>query len=439
MDDYQAGDPLGFNSSEVAVMKEFEGWYLNWWGKNYPPGKETQGPFVFLGSAGRGLVFLRKYLVEGKVNETLLDIAEAYISISVETLPRRQTSGSYMYGHNGVWFLMSVIADVKADNETRDHYKSLIFDSYQDMNAAILSNASASDGISLADCTLDTGLSGMLYGSLLYNRYYGQGFLPSEYIVNLVQHILNSGMETGNKLKTDYLQYESFTDCYLWGPGHGSSGAIRTIFTAYNEYPTQLAQIMTPGTAYYVAIKNTIDFYLSIQLADGNIPTNIAGGCAASYGTDNDSRVQWCHGAPGFVNVFLEAAVLFNSTAAADAQKYLDAGVKTATVTWERGLLVKGTMFCHGIAGNINMLHEAYHHLARIGSPLAPTMAYRAKQFTLWTLSWQNINATRLTLSNEGYSMYQGNYAIPMLYTHTARAEWPETEDSCQPGWNLCI
>ena len=60
----------------------------------------------------------------------------------------------------------------------------------------------------------------------------------------------------------------------------------------YPEYTSNLFNVKK----YYDALKNTLDFYASIQLADGNIPTNVQGTCGNHYGTDDDARVQWCHG-----------------------------------------------------------------------------------------------------------------------------------------------
>ena len=124
------------------------------------------------------------------------------------------------------------------------------------------------------------------------------------------------------------------------------------------------------------------------------------------------------------------------------ANNYYTAGMRAMNSTWDRGLLVKGTMFCHGIGGNVNMLWEAAYILKSMGTEfeeLSNQAAYRAKQFILWTLNWYNINETRIYDSNEGYSMYQGNFAIPMLYIGTLQNGWPFNEPVCQPGWNLCI
>eukprot|EP00486_Rosalina_sp_Unknown_P009589 CAMPEP_0201590336 /NCGR_PEP_ID=MMETSP0190_2-20130828/176689_1 /ASSEMBLY_ACC=CAM_ASM_000263 /TAXON_ID=37353 /ORGANISM="Rosalina sp." /LENGTH=133 /DNA_ID=CAMNT_0048046291 /DNA_START=66 /DNA_END=464 /DNA_ORIENTATION=+ len=133
------------------------------------------------------------------------------------------------------------------------------------------------------------------------------------------------------------------------------------------------------------------------------MPTNVQGACEQHYGADDDARVQWCHGGPGFINIFLESSILFKQYDSTAAQKYMQSGLRAMNSTWDRGLLTKGTMFCHGIAGNLNMMWEAGYFLSSMGeTELSNQAFYRAKQYILWTLNWNNINATRIYDSNEG-------------------------------------
>ena len=419
--DYVSGDSLEFSQSEVGMMKEFSNYYFNWWGENLPPSKVSNGYDLFSGSAGRGLVHLRSYYNGGSTNNTLLNIAELYITKAVELLPEKQKYSSYLYGHIGVWYVAS-----KVDSSKEQMYLNLIKNAFDEVATAILQNKPKTpDGVSTTDCTLDTGLSGMLYGALLINNQSVTPIIDNKTISIIINQILSVGVASGTS--RDILEYEAFPNCFLYGPGHGSSGAIKTLFTARSMGHDWESN-------YTVIIKNTIDYYVELQLADWNIPTNLAGGCAAAYGTDADARVQWCHGAPGFINIFLEAALLFNN------QTYNAIGLQVADVAWERGLLAKGTMFCHGVMGNVNMFQEAGFILSKSQPQQSLKMFYRAKQFVLWTLSWTNLNKTRITASNEPYSMFQGNYAAPpMMYSSAMRQGWPTKVPVCQPGWNLCV
>lgn len=52
-------------------------------------------------------------------------------------------------------------------------------------------------------------------------------------------------------------------------------------------------------------IKPTIDFILESRFPGGNFPSSI--------GRERDRSVQWCHGAPGFIHLFVSAARVTNS------------------------------------------------------------------------------------------------------------------------------
>jgi len=439
--DYQSGDSITFDSTEKASIQRFMDWYIAWWPNNYPPSQTNHGYNIFLGSAGRANIFLRLYMYSH--NETMLEMATQYLEHALSLLPppNRQQYASYMYGNIGVWFLKAVIDQINNNQSSMQQYLSLIENTFTSVNQAIVDGRStSSDGLDVNECTLDTGMAGMLYGALLINSHFEAEIIDTNIIANIVYHLLDIGISTGHSLNTDYLQYESFSDCYLWGPGHGSSGIVRSVYTAYNMYPTALAALFNTSTKYYSALKNTMDFYCSIQLEDGNMPTNTQGGCESHYGNDSDARVQWCHGAPGFINVFLEGSLLFASSDSAAATNYKLAGLRAMNSTWDRGLLVKGSMYCHGIGGNINMLWEAGYLLQKMSeTELSNQAAWRAKQFVLWTLDWNNVNATRIYDSNEGWSMYQGNFALPMTYIQALQNGWPFAVSVGHPGWNLVV
>ena len=429
--DYKPGDRLAYTDEEKQAITTMSQWYLDWWIAEYPPHKVESGYNVFLGSAGRGNIFLRAYL-NTPTNASLLELADEYVNKSLSLLPKKQEHTSFMSGHIGVWFLKAAILKEQNRQSESEEYQQKVVATIANAVTAIKQNETVTaDGLSLADSTLDTGLAGMVFGGLLLNAHFSKNIISSEDLAVLGLHLLDDGMATAAKQGSNILMYESFPNCYLWGPGHGSAGIVKMIFNLYEASPTTMSTIVTPGTKYYTVMTNTLSYFLKQQLPDGNIPTNLGGGCAAVYGKDGDSRVQWCHGAPGFMNLFLKAAILYEPFKAA----YLQGGISTAQTTWERGLLVKGTMFCHGIGGNVNMFIEAAALMEKLGSPeQRDQMTWRAKQFTLWTLDWDNVKATRLTQSNEGYSMYQGNYAMPMVYVHAGTTTEPR-----QPGWNVFL
>ena len=59
-----------------------------------------------------------------------------------------------------------------------------------------------------------------------------------------------------------------------------------------------------------------------------------------------DGRVAWDHGAGGVSGTLLRAALVLHDS------KYLDSATKALECIWQKGLLTKGLMNCHGIGGN---------------------------------------------------------------------------------------
>ena len=467
---YNNADSLLFNSTQKSQIESWMNYYINYWAEVYPPSLTVEGYDNFLGSSGRGIIHLRLY--NYTKNETYLNIANEYVTHALGLLPSKPSSGSYMYGNIGVWTIKAIIEDIQGNSNEMNTYLGYITKQFSNINTAIINGESkSSDGIDLTDCSLNTGIAGMLYNGLLLNSYFMKDIIDPYYISNLTFYIINVGIQTGESLNTNYLQWTTFIKgCYLWGPGHGSAGEVHTLFIAYHMYPTLLADLFS-NQKYYNALKNTLDFYVSIILPDGNVPTNVAGTCSQHYGTDPDARVQWCHGfvlniqysliylyyytyiyrAPGFMTVFLEGALYFQNYNGTAAESYLTAALRTSNSTYDRGLLVKGTMFCHGIGGNINMFVYFYDLLGKLQETkntdtfkdydlpfLQKQSAFRAKQFILWTLNKDNIDSTRINDTNENYSMYQGNHAIPMIYIQALQDNWPNIRPG-QPGWNFVI
>ena len=451
--DYKNGDSINFDTEQQQKMGEFIEFYTNWWFENYPPEKTSDGYNIFEGSAGRGDIFLRLFQYDN-MNTTYLNTASEYIDHALKILPSTQQYTSFSFSFHGVWTLKAIIESINNNQNSMQQYINLIVDNFNDINNAISTNSSKTPkyGMDMTHFSINTGLAGCLYNALLLNKYFNKTIIDITVITNLVYFILDSGIATGSSRGHNYLEYlHPFIDgCYCWGADAGSSGVVKMIYESYNMYPNELKNIFEINSKYYIALKNTIDFYVSIQLDDDNMPTDVSGACQQYYGTDEDARVQWCHGCPGFINVFVMSSILFYDSNSTLSEIYLNSGMRCSNATWDRGLLVKGTMYCHGIGGNIYMFWELYELLGKmkeIGIKfdkfdlefLQNQSAFRAKQFVLWTLDWNNINKTRIYDSNSGDQMHQGNFAIPMLYIQTMTDHWPQNVKVCTPIWNLCV
>jgi lantibiotic modifying enzyme len=156
------------------------------------------------------------------------------------------------------------------------------------------------------------------------------------------------------------MQWHGPNDDGLWlGQSHGVAGVVQQLL----EVPELLENATALGF-----LRRTLDWVVSQQFASGNFPTEY-------YNATDDVLVQWYHGAPGV------AAALLAGWRAFGQASYRASAERALECVWERGLLLKGLMNCHGIGGNIWMqlyaakltgdLKYRYRALAFLGTVLS--------------------------------------------------------------------
>lgn len=79
-------------------------------------------------------------------------------------------------------------------------------------------------------------------------------------------------------------------DSYYLGAAHGVAGIMYLLLHLKHLLTEQELQTL---------VKPTVDYLVTLKFPSGNYPS--------SLGSDTDGKVQWCHGAPGFVFLFSEA------------------------------------------------------------------------------------------------------------------------------------
>jgi len=226
--------------------------------------------------------------------------------------------------------------------------------------------------------------------------------------------------------------------CTFIGQGHGSGGPVRMLL----EFALKWAPDLLNEPSFINPITITLDHYVSIQYEDGNMPTM---NCTRmGFPVLPDIKVQWCHGAPGFVSTFSKAALAFQKINETKANIYLHSAIKASNATWERGLLTKGLTYCHGVGGNAYMFLDLYKQLTDIQNEYGKNYDYlrnqclwRAKQFVRWVLD--PFNVQQLHIANPSASMFQGNHGIVMLLSQLMTPNWPVNVQNCMPGWNSCV
>jgi hypothetical protein len=123
------------------------------------------------------------------------------------------------------------------------------------------------------------------------------------------------------------------------GTSHGSGGVLSQLL--------DVPELLEEGTTSRELIIGTLDHIVSQQFPSGNFPSEY-------YDESEDELVQWDHGAPGIMTTLAKASVILSDPS------YLASAQKAADCVWERGILYKGLMICHGIMGNTYMQSYLY-------------------------------------------------------------------------------
>lgn len=202
------------------------------------------------------------------------------------------------------------------------------------------------------------GRVGYLYALLLVNKHVSPNTFDSSVLRNVVNVILSSGQERSKSLRSKVpLVYEWHGKNY-YGAAHGVSGILYLLLLTGNVVTDQERKNL---------IKPTLDNLLECRCPSGNLPS--------SLGSESDRLVQWCHGAPGFINLLTLAYKEFGDV------QYQQAALDCGDVVWQRGICTKGYSICHGVSGNAYTFLELYQMTKDIKH------LHRAASFAEWCLS----------------------------------------------------
>mmetsp|Transcript_23562 Transcript_23562/g.60231 ORF Transcript_23562/g.60231 Transcript_23562/m.60231 type:complete len:229 (+) Transcript_23562:3-689(+) len=127
------------------------------------------------------------------------------------------------------------------------------------------------------------------------------------------------------------MQWHGPNDAGLWlGQSHGVAGVAQQLLSV----PEVLENSSAVGY-----LTRTLNWLVSQQFDSGNFPSEY-------YNATDDWLVQWDHGAPGI------SAALLAGWKALGIETFRASAERALECTWQRGLLLKGLMSCHGIGGN---------------------------------------------------------------------------------------
>nr|ACO15057.1 LanC-like protein 1 [Caligus clemensi] len=219
------------------------------------------------------------------------------------------------------------------------------------------------------------GKAGYLYALLLVKKHNPDSRKIDETIKEVIAIIIHNGIQSSKSSKPSKLHYVWYNEEYL-GAAHGYAGILSTLLRAKAYLnPSQLT-----------IIRDKINELAQIQMPSGNFPPSMES-------LDDDRFVHWCHGAPGFADLYLLAYEVFQ------VSKYLQIADRCLDVIWQRGLLKKGFGLCHGSSGN------GYAFLLAYKSTKDPKHLYRALRFADWCSQLEN---SHCKTPDNPYSLFEG-------------------------------
>lgn len=200
------------------------------------------------------------------------------------------------------------------------------------------------------------GRAGYLYALYFIQKHIGDTAVEQSLIDEVIEAMVESGKALGRKQKPPIPLMYMWHDSYYLGAAHGVAG----IFFLLMRSPG-----FTGNSDLQKLVKDSVDYLITLRFPSGNYPSSFRS-------RESDKLIHWCHGAPGFIHMFLQAFELFKE------EIYLKEAVGCADVIWERGLLRKGYGICHGVAGN------AYAFLAIWKVTKDEKYLHRAIKFAEW-------------------------------------------------------
>ncbi|KAJ6249186.1 lanc-like protein [Anaeramoeba flamelloides] len=345
----------------IDMMKERKETLEKMYYSDFPP--DYTGPwgsYIYFGGAGTALLFLRFYHLEteslrngNQYYQGSMERATNYLAISKEYIDKALPNTlwedkhiGFLKGRTGSLALASVIYSLSGDDTTAKEY--------------IAEAASHYDTVSVdSPFDLDSGMAGMLYTARYLKKFFGKDMIEQSRVDNVASTLYQLGLKYYNSTIKALQFGPAFNGMHRIGEGLFGSGGV--IYQLLQEdwllnNPQALADV-----------KSTIDYYLSTQRPNGQIYDDFH---------DDGKRIQWCHGIPGLIPIFLKAYEVFGE------EKYLDAAKLGSDLVAQKGVLVKGMLLCHGVVGNVYQLFNLYAK--------TKDETYRSKAYSMVLTALQN-------------------------------------------------
>ncbi|KAK3248405.1 hypothetical protein CYMTET_42130 [Cymbomonas tetramitiformis] len=297
-------------------------------------GKQKPNYSVYTGLGGIALTFLRLGLycrdkMEGREAECL---SSDYLLLARDTalacLQAKPVSSevSFFCGTPGHLAILCIVSHTLRDDAAANGYLS---DLLQWVAPALKHS----------EDELLFGRAGYLYALLWVRHQLGLGGVEGLDTPDLdtpLRHVAEQ-IVTSGKMSAEGFGYEGwpmmwhcFESPYL-GAAHGATGILTMLFHCFCLLSTRSQHLVV----------GTLEKLLATIHASGNLPIQLR--------DEHDKQVHWCHGASGLPGLAQAAEPHVSGTT---RHALREAALKAGEVVWERGVILKGTGLCHGVAGN---------------------------------------------------------------------------------------
>lgn len=344
-----------------------------------PPAPENCDGGLYVGNAGIAYMFysLAKNESLKDHRSTLLENAMLYTRVSEDYVKhhgRAQDRASFILGEAGVHAITSLIYEACGSGKEANKYAEKF--------AAIAKDVLPINFLRCGSDELFVGRSGYLCGVLNLQKGLHRQIIADDLLKQIISVTIQSGQEyVAKKQKTYPLMYAYYNKEYL-GAAHGLSSILQMLLS----FPS----ILKSNPAWEGVVKQSVDFLLSLE-QNSNYPPAMDE--VSHKRPESEELVHWCHGAPGVVYMFARAYKVWGE------DKYLQACVRCAELTWHKGLLRKGPGICHGVAGS------GYVFLLLYRLTGDQKYLYRAEKFAEFLFSNEFQQAR---IPDSPYSLYEG-------------------------------
>ncbi|XP_055601727.1 lanC-like protein 3 homolog [Uranotaenia lowii] len=301
-------------------------------------------------------------------------IKKAEATNESKTMSKSSSPIGFLCGKIGILSVAAVINyDLNKPNDTAKEITSIL-------KALPVAKTSRYD----ADEIL-VGRAGFLSGLYWLNQVMPQKPISNDMIEDVCTALIKRGRSYAHNNRTPLpLMYAYHESDYI-GAAHGLCSILHMLLESHWFAKTD-GQFRNISASKLSDIKQSIEYFLTLQDSEGNFPTRLQG--------SNKKIFHRCHGCSGAVYLLAKSYLLFKD------DKYLDACRKCAESVWRNGLLYKGPGICHGIAGN------GYVFLLMYRLTGEALFLHRASKFAEF-LSTEQFNR-EARQPDRPYSLYEG-------------------------------